>query len=450
MEIRIKQSTIILPAKETPKHFLPSSDLDLVAPAVYVPTVLFYRPRTNHNSSNFFEARRLKESLSNVLVSFYPIAGRLRKDENGRIEIDCNGGGILFMEAEANCDIDDLGDFSQGFKLLPLVPTVDHTKEASSHPLMVTQVTYFKCGGACLGVRLHHILVDGVSKSHFINTWADVTRGLPVKIQPFFDRNILTVGVPTSPTFHHTEYDPPPSMNTPDQNLQSHSNPESISTAILKLSLDQILTLKEKCKTDHESTIKYSRFEIIAAHIWRCVCKARGLSDDQVTKLHNPTSGRSRLNPPVPSGYFGNVIFTATSIAFSGDIQSEPLNCVVDRIHNALKKMDDKYLKSALSYLKQQFDPRRLGRGANTFKSPNLNIVDLVQMPMYNADFGWGKPFFVRPVNTYFEGISHILPSPTDDGSLSVIINLETQHMQLFKKFFYEIFLQHQNTRSRY
>lgn len=263
-----------------------------------------------------------------------------------------------------------------------------------------------------------------------------MTRGIPITSQPFFDRTILSAGVPNSPTFHHIEYDPPPSS----LNTTISQNSESICTVILKLPLDQINILREKCKNDHEPTVKYSRMTILAAHIWRCVCKARGLLDDQASKLHFPTDGRSRLNPPLPSRYFGNAIFTGALVASSGNIQSEPLKCTTERIHKAIKRMDDEYLKSALAYLKQQPDLTVLRKGPHTYKCPNLNIVNLARMTMYDANFGWGRPMFTRVVNTYFEGMAHIYPNPSNDGGLSVIINLENSHMQLFKKFFYEIF----------
>lgn len=271
-----------------------------------------------------------------------------------------------------------------------------------------------------------------------------MTRGVPISIPPFFDRTVLDFGVPNSPRFHHIEYDPPPSMNTPTQNS------ESICTAILNLSLEQIKILKEKSKENRGSTFEYTRLEVLAAHIWRCVCKARELSDDQASKLHFPTNGRSKLNPPLPSGYFGNVVFTTALIALSGNILSEPLNYTVERIHRALKRMNDDYLKSAIAYLRQQPDPTVLRRGAHTYKCPNFNIVYLANMPIYDANFGWGPPMFSRLVNTYFEGVAHIYPSPSNDGSLTVFINLETHHMQPFKKLFYEIFQHPKNARSRY
>lgn len=140
MEIHVKESTMIRPAQETPKHCLRLSDLDLlVMPSGHVPAVYFYR-RPN-DSSKFFDSRLLKEALSEVLVSFYPLAGRLTKDEKGRTEIQCNGEGALFVEAQTDCVIDDFGDFESSLKLMQLVPTVDDTKDASFYPLFMTQVT---------------------------------------------------------------------------------------------------------------------------------------------------------------------------------------------------------------------------------------------------------------------------------------------------------------------
>lgn len=270
-----------------------------------------------------------------------------------------------------------------------------------------------------------------------------MTRGLPITISPSYDRTLLSIGIPPSPTFHHIEYDPPPSMNSPTQ------NPGNISTAILKLSLDQINILKEEANKENESNAKYSKFEIIAAHIWRCVCKARGLSDDQASKLYIAINGRSKLNPRLPSGYIGNVVFSTGPLALSGDILSKPLSYTAETVHKALKRIDDEYLKSALAYVRQCRTV--LNRPAITYNTcPNLCISKLGDMSAYETNFGWGRPLFVTPIIADVDGIIFILPSASNDGSLSLAIGLETNHMQLFKNLFYEIFLRNQNVRSKY
>lgn len=421
---------MVEPAAETPRRRLWNANVDLVVPKFHTPSVYFYRPT---GASNFFDAQVLKEALSKTLVPFYPMAARLARDEDGRIEINCDAQGVLFVEAETNSVIDDFGDFAPTLELRQLIPAVDYSGGIDSFPLLVLQVTYFKCGGASLGVGMQHHVADGFSGLHFVNTWSDMARGLDLTIPPFIDRTLLRARDPPQPTFQHVEYQPPPAMNTP---LDSPSDTTTVS--IFKLTRDQLNTLKAKTKEDG-NTINYSSYEMLSGHVWRSVCKARGLAADQHTKLYIATDGRARLRPPLPPGYFGNVIFTTTPIAAAGDLESKPTWYSAGVIHDALVRMDNDYLRSALDYLEIQPDISALVRGAHTFKCPNLGITSWVRLPIHDADFGWGRPIFMGPGGIPYEGLSFVLPSPTNDGSLSVAIALQTQHMKQFEKYLYEI-----------
>ncbi|KAJ6326165.1 hypothetical protein OIU78_013294 [Salix suchowensis] len=127
---------MVRPAEETPQGGLWNSNVDLVVPRFHTPSVYFYRPT---GASNFFDAKVLKEALSKALVPFYPMAGRLRRDEDGRIEIDCNGEGVLFVEAETASVVADFGDFSPTLELKQLIPAVDYSGGISTYPLLVLQ-----------------------------------------------------------------------------------------------------------------------------------------------------------------------------------------------------------------------------------------------------------------------------------------------------------------------
>ncbi|KAJ6435614.1 hypothetical protein OIU84_000752 [Salix udensis] len=208
------------------------------------------------------------------------------------------------------------------------------------------------------------------------------------------------------------------------------SGSRDISVANLKITSDLLSTLKAMAETDAGKT-EYSTYVILTAHIWRCVCKARGLSDDQLTKLHIATDGRKRFRPPIPPGYFGNVIFSASPIALSGGLLSESLVHTAERIHRAIKRMDDEYLRSAVDYLEKLGDLTAVMRNSKTYRSPNLSIVNWVNLPFYDADFGWGKPGYIRPAFAY-QGKGYILPSSSGDGTL------ETEHLKSFQKLFYE------------
>ncbi|XVF65899.1 hypothetical protein PTKIN_Ptkin09bG0287700 [Pterospermum kingtungense] len=134
--------------------------------------------------------------------------------------------------------------------------------------------------------------------------------------------------------------------------------------------------------------------------------------------LYIPTDGRSKLNPPVPPGYFGNAVLGVTTIARAGDLQSEPFTKITTRIHQLLKRINDEYIRSALDCIEKVPDLTTLVRGPHTFRCPNLNVNSWVWLPKYDADFGWGRPIYMAPGNVVQEGKLCILRSPTDDGRL--------------------------------
>ncbi|KEH28556.1 shikimate/quinate hydroxycinnamoyltransferase [Medicago truncatula] len=67
-------------------------------------------------------------------------------------------------------------------------------------------------------------------------------------------------------------------------------------------------------------------------------------------------------------------------------------------------------------------------------KKPNCLLL-----PIYDAGFAWGRPTFMGPGWIGCEGRCFILPSSTNDGSLSVAIALQHEHMEVFKELVYDI-----------
>ncbi|XVF07921.1 hypothetical protein REPUB_Repub06bG0180800 [Reevesia pubescens] len=442
MKISIKKSTMITPFEETPNQRLWLSNMDLVMIMYHNSTVYFYKPKDS--CSNFFDSKVLKEALRKVLVPFYPIAGRLGRDENGRLEIVCNAEGVLFIEAETTSVIDDLvKDITNSSKVPQLVPKIDYSEGISSYPLIAFQVTTFKCGGVSLGVSSQHTAVDGPSGLHFINSWADTARGLSLSIAPFLDRTVLRARNPPTPRPSHVEFEPSPSlkMTNSTDDPESQPSPKPSIVSVFKITADQVNALKAKVNDDTISSrnTKYSTYSILTAHIWRSVTKARDLEKDQELKLTIPIDGRNRLKPPLPLGYFGNVIFLAAPVAVAGDLVSEPLIDTVKRIHEILKEMDDDYLRAGIDYIEKANDITSVRRTPKIMRCPNLYINSWMWLPIHDADFGWGRPIFMRPTHVVHEGKAYILPSPTKDESLTLVTSLETTHMKAFESFLYQI-----------
>ncbi|PON77788.1 Transferase [Parasponia andersonii] len=295
------------------------------------------------------------------------------------------------------------------------------------------QVTYFKCGGVSLGIGFDHHITDGPAGFHFIDSWSRIARGLDLTFLPFLDRTLLRPRNPPQPIFDHVEYHPH------DQNSsKSHHGVQCTKIATFKITKEQINNIKTKAK-EGGCTINCSTYVILAGHIWKCVVQAREQPDDQQTELYFPVNGRfSRLQPPLPTGYFGNVIFAATPIAKVGDLKTNPLSYAISCISKTLERMDDDYLRSAIDYLELQPNVSSLRRGAHTYMCPNLGITSWVRLVSYDVDFGWGRPIYIGPGGIMFEGKSYVIPSPSKDGSLLVGIALLPNHIKAFEKLFYE------------
>ncbi|PON92372.1 Transferase [Trema orientale] len=140
MMIEVRETTIVKPAEETPERALWISNLDMLMARSHLPSVYFYRPATAARAADFFDPTILRGALGKALVPFYPMAGRLRCCDDGRVEINCNAGGVLFVEAETDSVIDNFGDFAPTPELRSLIPTVDYSGGIASYPLLLLQV----------------------------------------------------------------------------------------------------------------------------------------------------------------------------------------------------------------------------------------------------------------------------------------------------------------------
>lgn len=426
VKVIVKESTVVKPMAETPSGSLWLSPLDSLMPSAYTTysrCVLFFR--NSGGAANFFDIAALKAALSKALVSFYPYAGRLRKDPNGRLEVHCNAEGVVLVEAECDAAIDDLGFAPRAD--VNLLPKIDYSLDISSLPLSLLQITRFACGGVSLGIMGEHHLADGEAGLHYINTWSEIARGATPE-PPFLDRRVLSARDPPQPKFPHIEHQLPPSLKTPlDITTET-------SFKIFNLSRDQINSLKQKCQYEDDAGSRrgYTSYESVAGHVWRSVCRARRLPHDQETKLQLPVDGRSRISPPLPPHLFANGIFYTTAVATCGEIEAGPLRLAAEKVHESVVRMDNEYMRSAVDYLAVQ--GAKSESVVRNVQCPNFGITSWVRLPFYTVDFGWGKPVYAGPAVALSEGKSFLLADPENEGGLKLAISLYKPHMELFEE----------------
>lgn len=135
MTVKKLPPVLVTPESETPGgfYFLSSLDQDIPFPML---TIYSYR------ASSETVADVLKQSLAKVLIHYYPLAGTMALDSQGRFVVECTKKGVPFVEAVADGSIDSLGDLrvpneDTTRKLIYIDPTA---KSYTDLPLLTAQV----------------------------------------------------------------------------------------------------------------------------------------------------------------------------------------------------------------------------------------------------------------------------------------------------------------------
>lgn len=426
-EVEVVESCFVTPAADTPRKGLWLSALDLMlANRGYTPLVHFYRrrPVTKTTDDDFFNVTRLKAALGKALVAFYPMAGRLRVDADGRLEIDCNSKGMLFLVARSHLTLDDFSDLKPSPRLRRLfVP------QMLSAEVCATQVTFFKCGGVALGTAVHHGTMDGIATFHFFQTWSTFSRDgdrAVVKL-PYHDRTHLCARDP--PVVH------PDTLSFFCLKINLSQPSALVLNEVFILHKDQLSTLKRICGGPGVST-----FSAVSAHLWQCMCLARRLPPDSTTHLAFAANIRRVTTPPLPDGYFGNALINVSVADEACSIATGDLVYIAHRIKDTLGKVDDELVRSAVDYLELDQAKRDNSLAVGNLPATDMRVVSWLGMPLYEVDFSWGKPLAMLRAESNRGGFAHLMHSARGDGSVHVVMCIEATILKEFKRLLYAKF----------
>ncbi|KAJ3687845.1 hypothetical protein LUZ61_017009 [Rhynchospora tenuis] len=421
--VEILESTLVVPAEDTPREMLPLSNIDLIN--VGKPNYTIYLYKNNEGAKDFFSVEVLKSALAKALVLFYPLAGRHVVGDDGRDQIDCNAEGVLFRVAR----LERIADSIQFEPMSPEIIELFIPKEPhSSSLLQMLQVTYLKCGSVVLGTSNNHILVDGRGAAHIFQTWSRVARGdLTCIVPPSFDNTPLRARSPLKISFEFPMYtaDPP----------KKEDNPKSCVLSLFKISKEQIRNLKIRC-SNGSNTTRVSTFCAISALIWKCYCIAQELDNNTKSILSFGADIRNRIRPTIPA-YFGNggIRMAATSEVLK--ITSNPIGDVARTIKAEIDRLTDEYIRSLIDNLQVMLDKKMSIMNKDVSKS-DLRIRTILGMPLCDVDFGWGAPQLFSWERPMENRVAYIMDELGNDAGIKIVMSLDPSTMKQFEKVFYE------------
>ncbi|KAJ3674766.1 hypothetical protein LUZ60_005382 [Juncus effusus] len=331
--------------------------------------------------------------------------------------------GVVVTEAKSDLDICCLIEDSTPNveSLLTLRP--DIVASELPLPVLTVQFTSFSSGGIAVAVACHHAAADGWGLWQFINSWATTCRHGAVfpELAPIHDRSIikypykeelkkqmLKLYAPNLPKIN-------PSTNKP---IQGHI--DRCTGRLFTVDLSSVKLLKQRAI--QEATSPFSTpttFQTLAAHFWIAVAHAKGITseDSTPTILIIPLDCRALLDPPIDTSYTGNCVRSIFVESNGSNLMAlDGLSKTCASIAKAISMAKENPLGGT-----NLNDP---AYDIKSFRGLRVVLSGSPKLPVFDADFGWGKPdsHMVVPVNS--DGVG-IMTAGRDEGTVHLQVTLK-------------------------
>ncbi|KAE8023614.1 hypothetical protein FH972_009289 [Carpinus fangiana] len=411
-EVQLISSDTIKPSSSTPEHLRHHtlSFIDQITPSIFMPLLLFYsRDVGVAHLSNEERQTRIKKSLSEALTRFYPLAGRIKDN----FHVDCNDEGVHYVEAKATCKLSEFLEDPNPAEHNKFLP---YELDAVNELALAVQLTTFDCGGIVIGVVFAHKVLDASSFFLFLNSWAAIARGSSNVATPLFESATIFPPV-TVPSFIAPRGSP---------------GKEKIATKRFVFEGSAIAVLRDKYSSD-DANIEYprpTRVEALSAFIYDRFLAATQPDPNKLYSLSHVANVRTRLDPPLSENYFGNISL-ATSFEISRDTE-DVFQRIVLPLRDAMKKVDMNFVKSfqesggSSNFFLENLERYRKGEVVA------LGFTSLCRFPVYEADFGWGKPVWVASARLLYKNLVGFFDMKSGNG-IEVWINLDEEDMAKFE-----------------
>ncbi|TKY45075.1 Benzyl alcohol O-benzoyltransferase [Spatholobus suberectus] len=393
--VRRHPPELIAPANPTPHEIKLLSDIDDQNGLRYqLPLVQFFPYQPSMAGKD--PVKTIRQALAKTLVFYYPFAGRLREGPDGKLMVDCNGEGVMFIEADADVTLEQFGNnFMPPFpcfdELLYNVPGSDGMIDC---PLLLIQVTRLKCGGFIFALRMNHVMCDGSGICQFLKALSEIAHGAPrPSILPGWHREFLCAREPPRVTCIHHEYQ----QQLPDS--RSIFTPHHCSFFFGPKEIASLRAL-----LPHHLATKSTSFEVITACLWRCRTAS--------LKWPNPNQ--------------------EAAVTTVGKLLGCPLGYALELVKKAKDEANEEYVQSVADLMAIKGRPcfTRLG---------SFMVSDLTKSGFTDVNFGWGKGLYSGVAKGGLgdiPGVSFYVPYTNSKGERGRVIPicLPKDAMERFEK----------------
>nr|XP_017181240.2 phenolic glucoside malonyltransferase 1-like [Malus domestica] len=276
----------------------------------------------------------------------------------------------------------------------------------------------------------------------FVKLWAHICKHensnlLPDQLKPLYDRSVVQDTAGLEPIFLNQllNMDSDRPFNRSLMFVDHFKSPaEDTIRGTFVFTREKIEALRQSVKEKrqqhgHQSVQYLSTFCVIRAYVWICLIKAKEIqSDHKAAVLMGFTvECRSRLDPSIPTTYFGNCLSCSGAVAETKAVLGEDgLIVAINAISEAIKRLDTDGVLGGLENLLP------LMYSTSIDHESLLSIAGSPRFEIYGTDFGWGRPKKVEVISIEKTGAISLSESKYGGGGVEVGLVLKKHHMEAF------------------
>ncbi|XP_039133777.1 omega-hydroxypalmitate O-feruloyl transferase-like [Dioscorea cayenensis subsp. rotundata] len=434
LKITIKSCKLVQPLETHERRSMFLSNIDQVL-NFNVERVHFFDANLDFNIECV--ADKLEFAFRTLLSSYDFIAGRLNfNTQEKRLEIDCNAAGAVFVVAESELTIAEIGDLEYPNPAFAQLVVKIECMEAEDKPLCAIQVTSFKCGAIAMGTTNNHTTMDGVSFKVFFESLASLVSGKPLGFTPISDRRSFAARSPPRVEFTHPELTQILKDHHQTDQTLIDSTSSNLEFKLYQLSQKDINNLKGKARNQGKEGPWITTFNVVTALVWICKALATTSKDktDKISMIFYAVDLRSRLQPPLPNSYTGNAVLTAYAKATYDQLENEPFGFIVELLHQGVARLTEEYARSVIDW----------GELHKGYPKGDIFVSSWLKLGTMEVEFPWGRPKYNGPVVHPNKDI--ILLTPQMKGKkkecgVNAILALPPRDIPHFETLFHKLLL---------
>ena len=288
---------------------------------------------------------------------------------------------------------------------------------------LAVQITFFECGGMAVGASMSHKVGDFSTLITFIKDWAAMTRHSGEEVLfPEFINSFL----PPNDSLIVREYE------------VTKGDTVSVTRRFVfsATNLDKLKALATSHGVENPT-----RVQVAAALIYKCSLSASRLtavSDQKPSFLLHMVNLRKIVVLPLPEKSFGNMVWYFTVSADTKESKVE--------FHSLVGQLKEGIARFRLAHRRSTFTGDELSskicefmKEADIFHSPvatnhmvTYSCTGWCRFPLYQVDFGWGKPIWVSSSTRWWN--TNILMDTRNGDGIEALVTLGEQDMTVFEQ----------------